>query len=129
MELMAQKASVTLASTCYRFRGVTVDANNKGVLVGAGGVAVGTIQGAVFRNASNESAYAAGANLDLENCSGEQMMEAGGAFTCADFLKWGTGGKLVVEASATTRTVNTVAIARQTSSGDGAIVKVFFTKG
>jgi len=128
-EMMVCRPKVVLASTCYRFRGIAIDANNKGALVGAGKVAVGTIQGAVFRNASNESAYAADAEITLEPCHGEQLMEASEAWDPGDYLKWGANGKLACEADVTARTANTVAVARETASADGDIRLVFFLHG
>ena len=129
MEGMVEKPKVVLASTCYRYRGITVDSANKGALVGAGGVAVGCLQEAIARDGSGNATYDAGKTVTLEPTNGEMYMEAGGAFTCGDFLKWTTGGKLIVETSATTRTANTVAIARQTAAGDASIVLVFMLNG
>lgn len=52
-----------------------------------------------------------------------RLVEAGGDFAVGDFLKNGTGGKLVEETDGALRTVNTVAIALEAGSS-GTWVRV-----
>lgn len=52
-----------------------------------------------------------------------RVVEAGGVFAVGDFLKNGTGGKLVEETDGAVRTVNTVAIALE-AGADGSWVRI-----
>jgi len=50
---------------------------------------------------------------------------AGGAIAVGDLVKLTTGGKVVVEAAATTRTVNTVGVCSLATSSDGDLTYIY----
>lgn len=107
------KAGADLSSTHYR---VVKETASGFVLATEGEAAIGFyIEG-----------VASGDTLEVYSFAGSGPATAGGQFAKGDFLKLAANGKLVVESSATTRTVNTKAIAKQASTADGDVVQVYW---
>lgn len=107
-------AGENLSSTHYRI--VTVNSDAKAMLADAGEPPLGYIVEGVAEN-ETQTTY---------SLAGEAPITAGGAFSIGNYLKGTTDGKLIVEASPTTRTANTLAVALQAASTDGDVVRVAF---
>lgn len=69
--------------------------------------------------------YASGDLVQIKLRGPVEDLEAGGTFAVGNYVKFGTAGKVVVEAVATTRTVDTIGIALEagTASAYAKIVR------
>lgn len=68
------------------------------------------------KNAAEQ--YVSGDLLNVSLRGRVMTLEAGGVFAVGNFVKLGTGGKVVVEATAGTMTVNTIGIALEVGADE-----------
>jgi hypothetical protein len=122
----SHRPQFALAAGVYRYRLLTINSSKVLTLCGAGGLAVGSSQEAVGLVDGVEQPYTTGRLFNVTDLEGELVLEAGGAATAGDLGKCGANGKIVVEASAATKTVDTLGVFIDTSSGDTAKVRFAF---
>lgn len=94
---------------------VTIDTSGNAALCGVGGVMLGSVQ----------DAWASGVLATVFPPRGRHKLTAGGAIAIGDFVKAAANGKVVVEATNTVRTANTIGQADSASSADGDPIYIF----
>lgn len=77
-----------------------------------------------YMAANDATAYASGALVPVVLVNRSSRVIAGAAVTIGNYVKLTTDGRIIPEATATTRTVNTVGVALTAASTNGDVIDI-----